>query len=115
MTNSIENSIENCIQTEFVLLHLVSSKFITCYINGMRFGEMAEWSKAAVLKTVEGNPLPGFESLSLRHCPRESVLPIRLLPDSLVLFEGCAYWAEHWQPRKKAGKRSLSADILQTS
>ncbi len=30
-------------------------------------GEMAEWLKAAVLKTVEGNPLPGFESLSLRH------------------------------------------------
>jgi hypothetical protein len=31
------------------------------------FGEMAEWSKAAVLKTVEGTPLPGFESLSLRQ------------------------------------------------
>jgi hypothetical protein len=30
-------------------------------------GEMAEWFKAAVLKTVEGNPLPGFESLSLRQ------------------------------------------------
>ena len=30
-------------------------------------GEVAEWSKAAVLKTVEGNSLPGFESLSLRH------------------------------------------------
>ncbi len=30
-------------------------------------GEMAEWSNAAVLKTVEGNPLPGFESLSLRQ------------------------------------------------
>ena len=30
-------------------------------------GEMAEWSKAAVLKTVEGTPLPGFESLSLRQ------------------------------------------------
>lgn len=28
---------------------------------------MAERSKAAVLKTVEGNPLPGFESLSLRQ------------------------------------------------
>lgn len=30
------------------------------------FGEVAEWSKAAVLKTVEGVPLPGFESLPLR-------------------------------------------------
>ena len=30
------------------------------------FGEMAEWSIAAVLKTVEANYLQGFESLSLR-------------------------------------------------
>ena len=29
-------------------------------------GEMAEWSIAAVLKTVEANYLQGFESLSLR-------------------------------------------------
>ena len=29
-------------------------------------GEMAEWFKAAVLKTVE-RKLRGFESLSLRH------------------------------------------------
>ena len=29
-------------------------------------GEMAEWSNAAVLKTVEANYLQGFESLSLR-------------------------------------------------
>jgi hypothetical protein len=36
-------------------------------------GEMAERSKAAVLKTVEGNPLPGFESLSLLHNNREVV------------------------------------------
>ncbi len=33
----------------------------------MGLGEMAEWSNAAVLKTVEGNSLPGFESLSLRQ------------------------------------------------
>ncbi len=30
-------------------------------------GEMAERSKAAVLKTVESSGLRGFESLSLRH------------------------------------------------
>jgi hypothetical protein len=30
-------------------------------------GEVAERFKAAVLKTVEGNPLPGFESLPLRQ------------------------------------------------
>ena len=28
-------------------------------------GEMAEWSNAAVLKTVEGHTSGGFESLSL--------------------------------------------------
>ena len=33
---------------------------------GLTFGEMAEWSNAAVLKTVEANYLQGFESLSLR-------------------------------------------------
>ena len=32
----------------------------------LTFGEMAEWSIAAVLKTVEANYLQGFESLSLR-------------------------------------------------
>ena len=32
-----------------------------------KYGEMAERSKAAVLKTVEVNSLLGFESLSLRH------------------------------------------------
>ena len=31
------------------------------------YGEVAERSKAAVLKTVEGFPLPEFESLPLRH------------------------------------------------
>ena len=30
-------------------------------------GEVAERFKAAVLKTVEGNSLPGFESLPLRQ------------------------------------------------
>ena len=30
-------------------------------------GEVAEWSKASVLKTDECKKLPGFESLSHRH------------------------------------------------
>ena len=30
-------------------------------------GEVAEWTKAAVLKTVEGNTFRGFESLPLRQ------------------------------------------------
>ena len=42
---------------------------------------MAERSKAAVLKTVEGNPLPGFESLSLRHCHRKTIVINVMLVD----------------------------------
>ena len=38
--------------------------------SGTVQGEVAERSKAAVLKTVEGIPLPGFESLSLRFYRR---------------------------------------------
>ena len=30
-------------------------------------GEMGEWSMAVVLKTIEPERVPGFESLSLRH------------------------------------------------
>jgi hypothetical protein len=33
-------------------------------------------------------------------CPRESVLPIRLRPDFLVVFEGYAGGAEHWPWRR---------------
>jgi hypothetical protein len=43
-----------------------------CYFDAMFihiFGEMAEWLKATVLKTVEGNALREFESHSLRHPP----------------------------------------------
>ena len=37
-------------------------------------GEMAEWSIAAVLKTVEGENFQGFESLSLRRSVASSML-----------------------------------------
>ncbi len=47
-------------------------------------------------------------------CPHESILPIRLRPDFLVVFEGYAGWAEHWRLRQKARKRSLRASILWT-
>ena len=47
-------------------------------------------------------------------CPRESVLPIRLRPDFLVVFEGYAGGAEHWPLRREAWKWSLRADILWT-
>ncbi len=36
-------------------------------LRNREVGEMAEWLNAAVLKTVEANNLPGFESLSLRQ------------------------------------------------
>ena len=45
------------------------------------YGEMAERSKAAVLKTVEVNSLLGFESLSLRQ-----VITIRTLLFGLFFF-----------------------------
>ena len=48
-------------------------------------------------------------------CPRESVLSIRLRPDFLVVFEGYAGEAEHWQWHRVARKRSLRADILRSS
>lgn len=56
----------------------------------------------------------GFGSLSSRSatCPRESVLPIRLRPDFLVIFEGYAGGAEHWPCCQEARKRSLRVDIL---
>ena len=47
-------------------------------------------------------------------CPRESVLPIRLRPDFLVVFEGYAEGAKHRPCCQKARKRSLRADILRT-
>ena len=37
------------------------------------YGEVAERSKAAVLKTVEGFPLPEFESLPLRQRSRDNL------------------------------------------
>ena len=40
---------------------------------------MAEWFNAAVLKTVEGNSLPGFESLSLRHKHSQDLSMINVL------------------------------------
>ena len=47
-------------------------------------------------------------------CPRESVLPIRLLPDFSVVFEGYAGGAEHRRQRQETRKWSLGADILRT-
>jgi hypothetical protein len=43
-----------------------------CYYP--RAGEVAERSNAAVLKTVEGIPLPGFESLPLRFSTQSRII-----------------------------------------
>src|SRR6056297_3144888 len=40
-------------------------------------------------------------------CPSESVLPILLPPDFIVVFEGYAGGAENWLRREEAWKRSL--------
>lgn len=61
-----------------------------------------------------GNRLVGSNPTSSATCPRESVLPIWLRPDFLVVFEGYARWAEHWPPVQEARKRSLRGDILRT-
>jgi hypothetical protein len=47
-------------------------------------------------------------------CPRESILPIRLPPDFLVVFEGYAGGAVNRPRCQEAPKWSLRADILRT-
>ena len=47
-------------------------------------------------------------------CPRETVLPILLRPDFLIVFKGYAGAAKHWSRRQDGRKRSLRADILQS-
>jgi len=47
-------------------------------------------------------------------CPRESVLPIRLRPDFIVVFEGYAGWAVNRPRREVARKHALGAEILRT-
>lgn len=47
-------------------------------------------------------------------CPSESVLPIRLRPDFLVVLGGYAGAAVNWPCCPKGRKRSLKADILQS-
>ena len=67
-----------------------------------------------LLRVQAGNRLEGSNPFHSATCPRESVLPIRLRPDFLVVFEGYGGWAEHWQWRRVARKRSLREDILWT-
>lgn len=67
-----------------------------------------------LLRVQAGNRLEGSNPFRSATCPSESVLPIRLRPDFLVVFEGYAGRAEHWPLRWVAWKRSLRADILQT-
>ena len=61
-----------------------------------------------------GNSTVGSNPTSSATCPHESVLPIRLLPDFSVVFEGCAGGAEHWPWYRETRKPSLTADILRT-
>ena len=73
---------------------------------------------------VEGTPLlrvqarkglEGSNPFVSATCPRESVLPIRLRPDFLVVFEGYVEGAEHCTSRQEGRKRSLRAGFLRTS
>jgi hypothetical protein len=63
-------------------------------------------SKVKRLRRFDVRPIPAATYL------RESVLPIRLRPDFLVVFEGCAGGAEYWPCRHEARKRSLRHGIL---
>lgn len=68
-----------------------------------------------LLRVQAGNRLEGSNPFVSATCPRESVLPIRLWPDFLVVFEGYAGGAEHWPRLQEARERSLRSDILRTS
>jgi hypothetical protein len=70
---------------------------------------------APLLREYTGDGIVGSNPILSATCPRECVLPIRLRPDFLVVFEGYAGGAEHRRLRQEARKRSLSADILWTS
>ena len=48
-----------------------------------------------LLRVQTGNCLEGSNPFVSATCPRESVLPIRIRPDFLVVFEGYAGGAEH--------------------
>ena len=61
-----------------------------------------------------GDPTQGSNPCLSATCPSESVLPIRLQPEFLVVFEGYAGEAEHWPLGQEVRKRSLRADILRT-
>ena len=69
---------------------------------------------APLLREYTGNGIEGSNPFVSATCPNESVLPIRLRPDFLVVFEVYAVWAEHWPLRQEPQKRSLRADILCT-
>ncbi len=49
-------------------------------------GELAEWSNAAVLKTVEVNSLLGFESLTLRQIKVRAPSPVLLFYAKSMLW-----------------------------
>ena len=67
-----------------------------------------------LLRVHTGNGIEGSNPFVSATCPRESVLPIRLRPDFLVVFEGYAGGAEHRPRGQVARKRSLREDILWT-
>ena len=67
-----------------------------------------------LLRVHTGNGIEGSNPFVSATCSREIVLPIRLRPDFLVVFEGYAGGAEHCPRRQVAWKRSLRVEILRT-
>ena len=68
-----------------------------------------------LLRVQTGNRLVGSNPIVSATCPSESVLRVRLRPESSVVFVGYAGGAEHWTPRQEARKRSLRPGILWSS
>lgn len=93
----------------------------------VQMGRTAPQAKAELLSPVDAQHFAALPCRSHRHgrefdicqtpsatCPRESVLPIWLRPDFLVVFEGYAGGAVNRPMPRKAHRRSLQADILRT-
>jgi two-component system, NarL family, invasion response regulator UvrY len=79
---------------------------------------MAEWSKAAVLKTVKGSALPGFESLSLRDKKKELLFkmnqPIKILivDDHALVRTGIKYILHDVEGILVIGEASSGEDAI---
>ena len=82
----------------------------------LRTGEVAEWSKAAVLKTVEGIPLPGFESLPLRTTwSNDHMINVLLVDDHDLVRTGIKMMLSGVSGVKVIGEAATGEDAVKLS